>query len=184
MVVRYFHVVGVLVSPLETNPPLIVNPDAVLAFPVSRKGLESVSGRNPEIIQRHRRIQQVEFLLGLSLDGGWKFPGALPPEYLFGLPALKDLIMGEYQRNALLMSNVIRDAGGAGTKRQWLVDKCHDIGNSSLRVKSVMTWVTQSAPPTQVHGFRGRRGIPESGLRSLDFGFGIGMQGSGVQGEE
>jgi hypothetical protein len=36
MVVRYFHVVGVMVFPLETNSPLLVNPDAVLAFSVSR----------------------------------------------------------------------------------------------------------------------------------------------------
>jgi hypothetical protein len=36
MVVRYFHVAGVIVFPLETNPPLLVNPDAVLAFSVFR----------------------------------------------------------------------------------------------------------------------------------------------------
>jgi hypothetical protein len=94
MVIHDLHVVGVIVSPVETDPPLIVNPDAMLALSVTRKRLESVPGRDFEIPQRHRRIQRVEYRLRLSLDFRWEFLGAFPPKYLFGLPALEGLDPG------------------------------------------------------------------------------------------
>ena len=62
MVVDDFHVVGFVLPPHEADAVLIVDPDAVtaLALPVQR--LQPVSGRHPQIIQRHGGMQQEELL--------------------------------------------------------------------------------------------------------------------------
>jgi len=43
VIVRNFNIVGVPVKPLEADPPLIVDPDAVLAGTVSPQFLQAVS---------------------------------------------------------------------------------------------------------------------------------------------
>jgi hypothetical protein len=43
MIVNDFHVVSISVHPMKADPPLIVDPDAVLAVPVAAKLLQSVS---------------------------------------------------------------------------------------------------------------------------------------------
>ena len=43
--------------PLETNPPLVVNADAVLALPVRSQRLKTVAGQGGKIPQRHRRCE-------------------------------------------------------------------------------------------------------------------------------
>jgi hypothetical protein len=87
MVVHNLHIVGVIVFPVETDPPLIIDADTVLALPVAGKRLKPVPGRDPEIRQRHRRIQQVEFPLCLSLNTRREFPGSFPSEQFLGIPA-------------------------------------------------------------------------------------------------
>ena len=94
MVIHDLHVVGVIVLPAETDPPLIVDPDAVLALPVACKRLEPVPGRDSEILQRHRCLQQVELPLRLSLNVRREFPGSLALEQLLGLPAPEGLDHG------------------------------------------------------------------------------------------
>jgi hypothetical protein len=44
-----FNAAGVATAPDQTNPPLIVDPDAVLPGPVPFEGLEPVAGRNAKI---------------------------------------------------------------------------------------------------------------------------------------
>ena len=43
MIVHYLNIVGVSVAPHEAEPPLIVNPDAMLSFPVTVQGLQMVA---------------------------------------------------------------------------------------------------------------------------------------------
>jgi hypothetical protein len=87
MVIHNLHIAGVVVFPPETDPPLIIDADTVLALPVAGKRLEPVPGRDPEIRQRHRRIQQVESPLCLSPNTRWEFPGSFPSEQFFRIPA-------------------------------------------------------------------------------------------------
>jgi hypothetical protein len=58
----------VSIPPIETNSPLVVNADAVLAFPVSLQSLQLVSGqgrKRPEILGR---IKHIQFAKSLALD--------------------------------------------------------------------------------------------------------------------
>lgn len=51
MVIDDFNVTDVAFAPDKTNPPLIVNSDAVLAGPITFECLEPVAGRNAKILQ-------------------------------------------------------------------------------------------------------------------------------------
>jgi hypothetical protein len=57
MVVDNLNVVGVTLSPPETDPPLLVDSDAVLSQAASAQRLDVVAGRNPKILKRLRAIQ-------------------------------------------------------------------------------------------------------------------------------
>ncbi len=46
MVVNNFNVVRAVHLPAETNSPLVVDADGVLAFAVAFEGFQSVAGRN------------------------------------------------------------------------------------------------------------------------------------------
>jgi len=89
MVVNNLHVFRCAFLPAKTDPPLIVDPDAVLAFPVTRQRLESVSWNcrdvfplfsiieHPELPARHLRdvcelaaAVTLEELLGLFAAEG------------------------------------------------------------------------------------------------------------------
>jgi hypothetical protein len=50
MIVNDFHVVGISVLPMKADPPLIVDPNAVLAVSVAAELLQSVS-REVQITQ-------------------------------------------------------------------------------------------------------------------------------------
>ena len=57
---------GVL-GPLEANPPLHVDADAVLPCPVAFQRLEAVAGETPQILKTRRGVQNFETLIGLSV---------------------------------------------------------------------------------------------------------------------
>ena len=56
-----FHLVSIVVQPLETDAPLIVNTNAMLAFPISAEGLQPVSWRRPQVIDTRRKMKLGEF---------------------------------------------------------------------------------------------------------------------------
>lgn len=56
MIVRYLNLVRVSVSPSKAYPPLVVDPDAVLAGTISAKFLEPVTRRNSKIIELSARV--------------------------------------------------------------------------------------------------------------------------------
>jgi len=68
MIVDDLDLVGVAIAPYKTDPPLVVDPYAVLALTIAGQLLEPVSGRNPEVLQRLRVVQHRELATGDVLD--------------------------------------------------------------------------------------------------------------------
>jgi hypothetical protein len=50
MVVHDFYVNGIVIHPDKTDAPLVVDPDAVLSFPVSRQRFQSVRRWNTQAV--------------------------------------------------------------------------------------------------------------------------------------
>ncbi len=57
MVVGYINVIGISVFPTKTDSPLIINPYAVLALAVALQDLETVAGRDPEVLKMLRLVK-------------------------------------------------------------------------------------------------------------------------------
>ena len=57
MVVHDFHLLRVAAAPDETNPPLIIDADAVLAGPVAFQSLQPVARRCKQIAERPSPVQ-------------------------------------------------------------------------------------------------------------------------------
>jgi hypothetical protein len=64
VVVYNFNVVRIAISPDEAQPPLIVDPDAVLPCPVADQCLQAVRRRLAEIFEPSRRRQYAKFASG------------------------------------------------------------------------------------------------------------------------
>src|SRR5580704_3114970 len=62
MVIDNLHIFGTwrTFRPLETNPPLIVNADAVLPFTVSLERFETVTRQYGQVFERNRCLQTVK----------------------------------------------------------------------------------------------------------------------------
>lgn len=69
MAVHDFDGVNVAVSPLKANSPLIVDAYAVLPVAVALQAFQPVSRQVRERLQVGRRIQDIQFSQGGSLDG-------------------------------------------------------------------------------------------------------------------
>jgi hypothetical protein len=52
---------GGVLRPLEYDPPLVVDPDAVKSPTVSLQGFKSVSGRNEQVLQPMRGVDHIQF---------------------------------------------------------------------------------------------------------------------------
>jgi hypothetical protein len=68
--------------PAETDPPLIVYPNAVLPNPIALQRLKSISRWHPKFIERYHRIEDRQ-LPQRRPDDGW-----VQPRYPFTLPQL------------------------------------------------------------------------------------------------
>jgi len=60
VIVGDFNVERVGLAPHKAYSPLVVDPDTVLTLAVAAKFFQSVSGRNPDILQRVRVVQHRE----------------------------------------------------------------------------------------------------------------------------
>src|SRR5438067_1085403 len=61
MIVGNLDFDGVAVVPAETDPPLFVDPNAVLPGPIALQFLQAVSGRDAQVVKRFGRIDQEQF---------------------------------------------------------------------------------------------------------------------------
>jgi hypothetical protein len=75
VVIDDFHVVGVTVDPSKADTPLIVDPDAVLAFAIPFEGCEPIGRRNAQIIQHGSVAKHAQFAARHGLDIGGQVPG-------------------------------------------------------------------------------------------------------------
>lgn len=61
MVIRYFYLIGVAVTPFKTNPPLVINPDAILAPAITFELLQSISWWHSQVLQALGGIEHDQF---------------------------------------------------------------------------------------------------------------------------
>lgn len=109
MVIDYLNASGVTVAELKTNAPLIIDPDAPLAFAFSLQGFQAVSRRNPQLINPDHSIQHGEFSQCNGFDGA-ELPTALSAEQRFRLCTAKgqDSHEARYYRKTILFSRIMR----------------------------------------------------------------------------
>jgi hypothetical protein len=75
-------------APSKTNPPLVINAHAVLAFSITFQALQAVSRHRRERSEIRRRVEHVQLPKGLALDGLEPAHG-FPAEQAFGVSAPK-----------------------------------------------------------------------------------------------
>jgi hypothetical protein len=80
MIVHYFYLVSVSATPFETNPPLFIHPDTVLASPVSGQLFQPVGRWDTQVIQGGGIVQHAQFPQRHLLDVSRKFPRDFPLE--------------------------------------------------------------------------------------------------------
>ena len=54
MIIDDLDIECVTVTPPEADPPLLVDPNAVLALPITLQSLKLIRARNRKILKRHR----------------------------------------------------------------------------------------------------------------------------------
>jgi hypothetical protein len=86
VIVHDLNVEHVSVTPHKTQPPLVVDPNAVLALPVTPQCFQTVSGWCRKISQLGGAVQLSELAAGYLLDCS-KAPNPLPPVQSFALRA-------------------------------------------------------------------------------------------------
>jgi hypothetical protein len=89
VVIDDFHVVDVTFDPSEADTPLIVDPDAVLAFAVALERLKTIGWRNSQIIKGEGIAEHTQLAPGHGLDIGRQAPGRRSAPDLFRFPVGK-----------------------------------------------------------------------------------------------
>ena len=85
MIICDLHIIRISRPPSKTDTPLVVNANAVLAFPVSFERFQSVSKRNTKIVDTDCRIQHDQFSSCYVLNFPRKFFWNTPIENPFCL---------------------------------------------------------------------------------------------------
>src|SRR6185437_4847178 len=78
MIVHDFRVPRLAVAPDKTDPPLLVDADAVLPGPVALEPFQAVAGRIAQVVHRCCRIERMQFCLRPLLDLRWQSFDAKP----------------------------------------------------------------------------------------------------------
>jgi hypothetical protein len=74
MIIYNLNLFCVPVSPLETDPPLLVDANAVLTDPIPSQSFQPVPGWHPQSVQPARRIQHPQLPQGQLLQLSRQFP--------------------------------------------------------------------------------------------------------------
>jgi hypothetical protein len=88
MVVGDFDFMGISIPPNETDSPLVVDANAVLAGAAASQGFEPISGQGCEVLQRAGGVQHAKFPQGAALDG-LPSPARFPPVQALGIRIAK-----------------------------------------------------------------------------------------------
>ena len=56
------------IAPREADPPLVVDPNAVLTFAISPESLEPIAWRDPQILDIARSMEDLQFAQGRPLE--------------------------------------------------------------------------------------------------------------------
>jgi len=86
MIVRDLDLVGITMPPLKADPPLIVDPDAVLAGTVAGKLLQAVPGRHAEVVESLGGIEDQQLAQRGTLYAGRPPAHRLSLEDLLRIP--------------------------------------------------------------------------------------------------
>lgn len=89
VIIDDFDHIGSIVTPLETDSPLLIDADGMLPFSVTAQYLQAVGRRNPKIIQRCCKMEHGQFTCRQSLNILRELLGEAPLENFFGFPALE-----------------------------------------------------------------------------------------------
>ncbi len=60
VVVYNLNIVGSVISPFETDTPLVIYANAVLAFPVTLQSFQPVAPQGSQVSQMHRLIETIQ----------------------------------------------------------------------------------------------------------------------------
>lgn len=77
MVIDDLDIFGIACRPSETNPPLIIDPNAHLSLAFAPQEFEPVAGWVTQIIDRYGGIQLAQLAQRPVLDFSWKLPARL-----------------------------------------------------------------------------------------------------------
>ena len=91
MIIDDLNVRGVTVTPPETDPPLLVDPDAVLAFAIAFQSLELIRAWNQKVLQISSRIKLLQLHQRPLLNVARKPLGVLATPDSLSLLATKGL---------------------------------------------------------------------------------------------
>jgi len=69
VVIHDFKLIGVPLAPRKTNPPLVIDADAVLTLPIAFEAFQAVSWQRRERPEIRRCVEHVQFPKALALDG-------------------------------------------------------------------------------------------------------------------
>lgn len=84
MIIGNFNLLGISIPPHKTYSPLVIDPDAMLAFAVTLQGFEPISGGNTQIIKRLGIVEHTQFAPGDLLNVPRQTPRYLTAPDLFG----------------------------------------------------------------------------------------------------
>jgi hypothetical protein len=86
MIVYYLNFEGIGLSPAEADPPLVVDPNAVLSRPIASKGFQPISRNLSQIGNGSRRLNVIQFTL-CHYGNSLKLPAEFAPKDLLGFLA-------------------------------------------------------------------------------------------------
>ncbi len=114
MIIYNLDTVGIPIVPFKTDPPLVIDANAVLACAIPFQLFQLVRGWNAQVVECHRPVQHSQLAKGALLNRGRKLSRTLAVEDFFGFVTPE----GSYHGRALsreLLVEVPRQAFGSHT---------------------------------------------------------------------